>query len=463
MIPSTIVRELAEEWLSSFAVREEGLVVLSQGSGEPPDTWRKRLSAELYRGRKGNLLPRGWYAKDTVPEEDFDRFLTAAERTELWHDPRLSPYLTEPERSEEDFASTCVDCRTWIDWNEPGAGVIVEIGQTVHVRKSYRWFALCPVCTSKRFPVPEPKPDAAGRLHRKIPNADVHRLYVEYVRAAIGLKQLCEREYRRFGYANAQSMMSSLYQQWDRAGWPMRGRSASKSKNRTNGHVKRKVAAKIPEATLRTLHKLHQRHDVSLNQMGRELHEKLGYHRPQTCAVAISAGWKALGLSARDRIEMTVAKSRTNGLSPRNWKDRKRLRLEAGLTLKGKERRICAGTTKHRGRKGERCGRPALRGSAYCQSHAPEKQAGIRERMRAMRAASPQARTVPVGLIQPDLARFKQMYGRYRALEELTGFHESMLYRQAKRDPSERMLNTTYLKLRAALDQLLPVELSAAA
>lgn len=464
MVPSTVVRDIAERWLAQFESREEGLVVLGQATGEPPDTWRKRLSENTYVTRTGRRSPHGWYAKTHVDEDSLDRLLTGIDRTDLWHSPELAPYQPQPEQSEEDYAATCLDCGTWIDWTEKGAGVIVEIGQVVNVRTSYRWFPLCPVCTSNRFPLAEPKPDAVGRKARKIPNSDVHRLYVEYVRAGIGMRQLCDREFERWGYKSAQSMMSSLFQQWERAGWPMRGRSASKSKNRTNGHVKRKVAAKIPEQTLRKLHKLHYRYDVSLNQMGRELYEKLGYRRPQTCAVAIAAGWRALGLKARDRIEMTVAKSTTNGLSPRNWKDRKKRRLEAGLTLKGKHRRICAGTTKHRGRKGERCARPALKGSAFCQSHAPEKQEAIRERLIQARANSPVARnTVPVGLILPDLLRYKEVYGRYRVLEELTGFSEAMLYRQAKRLPDERMMNDTYLRLRAALDRLLSDELIAAA
>jgi hypothetical protein len=464
MIPSTVFRDVAEQWLGSFEVREEGFVVLGLATGEPPDTWRKRLSFNTYAGRRGNRLAHGWYAKESLPEEKVDAFLTAIGRADLWHTPELSPYLPEPQQSDEDFASTCVDCGTFIDWRQPGAGVMVEVGQVVNVRRSYRWFSLCPVCTSNRFPIPEPVPDAAGRLARKIPNAAVHRLYVEYQRAGVGMKLLCEREYERFGYKNAQSMMSSLFQQWERAGWPMRGRSASKSGNVTNGHVKRRVARKIPEATLRKLHKLHQRHDVSLNQMGRDLHEKLGYRRPQSCAVAISAGWKALGLKARDRIEMTVAKSTTNGLSPRNWKDRKKRRLEAGLTQKGKQRRYCTGTTKHRGRKGERCSLPAMKGSQFCQAHAPEKEAQRREITARMRANSPIARnTVPVGLILPDLLRFKERYGRYRVLAELAGFDEAMLYRQAKRSPDERMMNDTYLRLRDALDRLLPVALPAAA
>jgi len=160
MIPSSVFRELAEDWLSSFEVREEGFRLLSAATEMPADSWRKRLSEATYTTRKGSVGAHGWYAKTTLTEEEVDEFLTAAGLTHLWHTD-LSEYQPPATAEDEDFHSTCVDCGTWIDWSEAGAGVTVEIGQVVNVRRQYRWFSLCPVCTSTRFPLPE-KPDATG-------------------------------------------------------------------------------------------------------------------------------------------------------------------------------------------------------------------------------------------------------------------------------------------------------------
>lgn len=461
MVPGAVVAQVAEEWLRSFAVREEAFVLLGAATDTPPDTWRKRLSYATYKNRTGTLGNHGWYGQESVADEKVDEFLSAAGLTHLWHVEPLVEYAPQYQMSEEDFAATCADCGTWIDWRQKGAGVTVEIGQMVNVRRSWRWFSLCPRCASFRLPLAEPAKDVVGRRNRKIPNDAAHKLYLEYL-SGIGLKMMCERHYARFGYANANSMVTSLIQLWGRAGWPMRGRAASKTLNREKGH--RRSASRFTDEALRKCYELHMRRDLSLNDLGKAMFEKMGYKNHHSCAVAIAHGWKRLGLKARDRIEMTRVKSTKNGLSPRNWKDRKKLRLEAGLTLKGKERRICVGTTMHRSRKGERCERPAMKGSVYCQSHAPELSEQRKTLTARMRANSPLVKnTVPVGLILPDLLRFKQRYGRYRVLEELTGFSEAMLYRQAKRAPDERMMNDTYLRLRAALDQLLPVELPAAA
>lgn len=151
---------------------------------------------------------------------------------------------------------------------------------------------------------------------------------------------------------------------------------------------RRGVPRRISDAELRKLHALHtQAKRLSVRELSRKIYERFGYTSPASCERAISAGWNDLGLKARDRIEMTVEMRTTNGLSPRNWKDRRRLRLAAGLTCKGKQRHArCKAKTA----RGKRCTRPVMEGE-YCWSHDPATAEERKRQCAAMREHSPLA------------------------------------------------------------------------
>jgi len=131
---------------------------------------------------------------------------------------------------------------------------------------------------------------------------------------------------------------------------------------------RRGVPRRIPDADLRKLHALHtKRKRLSVNEIARQVYERYGFASARSCHSCICHGWKYLGLKARDRIEMCVEMSTTRGVSPRDEKERRRLRLAAGLTCKGKERHArCKGKTA----RGKRCTRPVMEGD-YCWSHDP--------------------------------------------------------------------------------------------
>jgi hypothetical protein len=151
---------------------------------------------------------------------------------------------------------------------------------------------------------------------------------------------------------------------------------------------RRGVPRRIPDADLRKLHALHTgARRLSANAIARQVYKRYGFVSARSCCACICHGWKDLGLKARDRIEMCVEMTTTNGLSPRNWKDRRRLRLAAGLTCKGKQRHArCKGKTA----RGKRCTRPVMAGD-FCWSHDPATAEERNRQCAAMRAHSPLA------------------------------------------------------------------------
>lgn len=149
--------------------------------------------------------------------------------------------------------------------------------------------------------------------------------------------------------------------------------------------------ARVSDVQLAALHAAYVQKGLSVNQLAELVWQKLGYASAQSCASSLFSLFQDRGYELRDRIEATVLASTKNGLSPRDWQERKRRRLEAGLTLRGKERqKRCAGVRTQYPRKGERCRRPAMHGSDFCVSHDPERAAEMSaylERARARAAA----------------------------------------------------------------------------
>jgi len=189
--------------------------------------------------------------------------------------------------------------------------------------------------------------------------------------------------------------------------WEM---SAKGKRRRRTGLPRR-----ISDADLHKLHVLHtQAKKLSALELARKVYVRFGYSSPQACHAAILSGWKTLGLKARDRIEMTVEMSTKNGLSPRNWTDRRRRRLAAGLTNKGRVRQPrCPATTA----RGKRCTHRSMP-SGFCWAHDPARAEERSRQLAAMRAKSPICMREYVPW-EPVLAELRDAHERGYSWEEI--------------------------------------------
>jgi hypothetical protein len=132
--------------------------------------------------------------------------------------------------------------------------------------------------------------------------------------------------------------------------------------------------SKITEQQLRALHVAHIKHDRSINELAKSIYAKAGYKSHHGCAVAISNGWKRLGLQARDRIEMTVIKSLKHGRAGRQQQrehgpDYAAYRREQKRKNGEVHGRRCQGVRQNPPRKGQPCNSSALWDSEYCYQH----------------------------------------------------------------------------------------------
>jgi len=171
------------------------------------------------------------------------------------------------------------------------------------------------------------------------------------------------------------------------AGWPCAWCDTILVK-RKGGWKRPDIHGRISESAARAIHAKYET-GTSARTLGRELYRVLGYKSAHGCETAIGAAFHRYGLPVRDRIAATVLASTTKGLSPRDWHERRRRRLEAGLTLKGQERQaVCEGVKLQSPGKGKRCSRPAVYGSRFCYVHDPERRAEVIAITARMRAAA---------------------------------------------------------------------------
>ncbi|HEY8723417.1 MAG TPA: hypothetical protein VIL92_06110 [Gaiellaceae bacterium] len=205
-----------------------------------------------------------------------------------------------------------------------------------------------------------------------------------------------------------------------------------------------------PSAKGAALHHLHWEQRVPINELGRRYWQRFGYKSAQACGNAISHHFRKFGWQTHDRIEMTVQASTKNGLSPRDWKQRKAVRAAAGLTQKGKERQPrCA-----------RCERAAMRGADFCFSHNPERADQRAEMTAKMRAGSPLHDPAHLEAAAP-LAQLLRDYhsagGAWRSLAANTGIPEAWLSHVAQGNQT-RVDRGRAAAIRDALE---PVEVAA--
>lgn len=165
--------------------------------------------------------------------------------------------------------------------------------------------------------------------------------------------------------------------------------------NRKGGWKRPDLTGRISREAAHAIHRKYQT-GVSARTLGRELHQVLGYKTPQSCADSICRAFHRHGLPTRDRIEATVLASTKNGLSPRDETTRASRRKAAGLTRRGKHPRPrCEATKTQAPGRGDRCTRPSLPGSRFCQSHDPERRQRVVEVVRHARAQQQRQPLVP--------------------------------------------------------------------
>jgi hypothetical protein len=373
VIPVSVVKEIAENWLADFNTRQEGLEILAVASGMPADTWRVRLSGLTYESpHTGIVYPRGWWAQKRLPVARVDEFLDAAGLAELWYLPPLERWRPKKKvkMSDEEFDSTCAECGATIDWTSPVAGVRLELRRP---RKWTQWWSLCAPCAAEKMPIPRMAGVTGNK--RRIPDAEIRLLYKQYLVGG-GAERVAAGVWEKYGYASEKSCAIALTNAWQTIGLPLRSRVEARRANQATLPPK---LGRLTESQVRAAYLLHTKQDLSLNEIGRRMAPQLGV-KPRVAASYISDGFKALGLKARDRIEMTVAVSTKNGLSPRDQKLRRRLRQEAGFTTTLQKRQP---PCKH-----IPCQRVSMRGSDFCCSHDPNRKETTEQSLARMRATA---------------------------------------------------------------------------
>jgi hypothetical protein len=454
MIPVAVFRPIVDAWLAEFDTPEDAYQLLATNGAIAADSWRKRFTDLTYVSRTGADRPLGWWSKDELDERDVDEFLTAAELTHLWW-ATLADYTDAAADTEtaHEHDTTCAQCGRVIDWTTgEDLAVRVELGQTVNVRRTWTWWTLCAPCYAVGSPRVR-KPDCTGKTGGRIPDDELLELYRAYCHDKTGLNALVERSriVQRHGYPTASAAAMSIAGSWRSWGWPMYDRNVSK---RLNAHARRAaghVGHRIPGADLRKLHVLHMKGEkLSALELARRTYERYGYKTATSAHRGILDGWRALGLKARDRIEMTVAMTTTNGLSPRDTQERYRRRREAGLTLRGKQfKPNCLGTLK----RGGRCTRYAMP-SGYCWTHDPARAGEVAAHLEMMRSRSPMhdpARLEPYEPIRNELRQAYEHLGTWKPIETASGIAAGRLSQMAGDRKRQRIDRGKAHALRAAI------------
>lgn len=177
---------------------------------------------------------------------------------------------------------------------------------------------------------------------------------------------------------------------------------------------------RVTDIQVRALHLLHWEQRVSINEISRRYYKQFGYSDHRSLCSCLCGYFKELGLPTHDRIAMTVEASTTNGLSPRDWTERKARRLAAGRTQKGKVRQpACA-----------RCAQPAQHGSDFCYAHDPACADQRATLTAAMRARSPILNRIdlePAAPLEALLLAYRETGGSWRALSRATGCPDAWL------------------------------------
>jgi hypothetical protein len=152
-------------------------------------------------------------------------------------------------------------------------------------------------------------------------------------------------------------------------------------KQRRGGGKPKGKYRKITDDQVRALHKLYVGRGLSCRQLGGLVWEKFGYASELAAGEGIYRAFKELDLPRRSQREVTVARNLKHGRKTRAQTNeeqnayRRWLAEQRGWNrIQGPGQPRCEGIKRQSPRKGERCKRPALEGSRFCQSHEPSRE-----------------------------------------------------------------------------------------
>jgi hypothetical protein len=156
------------------------------------------------------------------------------------------------------------------------------------------------------------------------------------------------------------------------------------SQRQRRGGKPKGVYGKLEDRHLKALHRFHTEKGVSIRELGRRVWSQAGFANAHSAGVAISYGFKRLGLAALSRSEATARSNRARAAkdSPGTAD---RAAYKRWLRQKNGGYRICQGVKLQAPRKGSPCTRYALNGSDFCLLHCPDRRAEVVERANKMR------------------------------------------------------------------------------
>ena len=292
--------------------------------------------------------------------------------------------------------------------------------------------------------------------------AELFDLYERYWRYGLSLRELVEPLWQEKGYRKPAGAEGTVRQAWKRNGWRVRSRGATKRLATIRHGRKKWLPKRIPVDDLRKMHVLHAKRGVSINEICKATYERYGYSSAKNMTSAVSVAWKSLGLPARDRIDMTVAKSTKHGLKRRRGSSSavyKRYRAQQ----KGEQYDAPCTATNQRGNP---CQARAMLGRDVCQFHAPERQEALAAHVEAMRARSPlhdPARLEPLGPLQIELRACFEQLGSWKLLAGELGVKPAWLSRLSRTTQQQRIAKLEARRIRAAIERLTPIETRRAA
>lgn len=178
------------------------------------------------------------------------------------------------------------------------------------------------------------------------------------------------------------------------------------------------AGGKYTDAMLRAMYRAHIEQGMSINQLAKRTHAKVGYKSHHSAAVTISEGWQRLGLPARGRIAAVRLACTTHGQGARDRDEqayRRFLRdLNGWNSLQGPGRPNCKGVKRQPPGQGNPCSRHALEGSEYCYAHDPVRELERQAHTAKMRRRLPPRDMLPMGPFAAWLAALAAERGTMR-------------------------------------------------
>lgn len=210
-------------------------------------------------------------------------------------------------------------------------------------------------------------------------------------------------------------------------------------RRRRGGWKRPDLTSKVTDVQLRALYRAHIEQGRSINALAKMVHERVGYKNHHGAAVAISAGWKRLGLPARGRIEATVLASTTHGRKRRYQSNEdeqayRRWRKEqmGWNALQGPGRPNCKGVKVNPPGKGKPCTRHALEDSDYCFAHDPRRELERQAITARMRARQPRDPMLPAAPFVAWLNELHAELGAWKRVGERIGMHTTQAHKWSK-------------------------------